>query len=479
MTKNRREFLKASAMAAGGLGLLGLQKGNAMSSAGPLSDLPEHNMCNFSAPPIERVRVGIVGMGNRGTYALKRLCRFADVEIVAICDVESKMMQSLQRILAQYGKPPAKVLTGSEDAWEEMTQMDLDLMYITTPWQWHTPMCVGAMENGKHAAVEVPAATSLEECWHLVETSERTRKHCMMLENVCYGKIELQTLNMARQGVFGELTYGEGSYIHMLAMHMSTPGFYHEDWRLEYNKKHNGNLYPTHGLGPIAQCMNINRGNKFNFLVSMSSQEAAFSEWARSQNRDELVDLKGFRGDINTSLIQCASGANILVQHDVSTPRPYSRHHFLQGSKGMMRAYPSVSYCIDSDPMARIHKKMKDKKKIKKIEETYTHPLIKSIGETTKRIGGHGGMDALMDYRLIYCLKNGLPLDMDVYDAASWSSLFELTINSVSQGSMPVQVPDFTRGNWKSNAPLAPVDVDPKKLQLNLKSVDQEEQMEL
>ncbi len=432
MNTNRKDFLIATALAA----------------AAP--------MIARSAPSRGKIRVGIIGLGMRGKGAVKRLSKIRDVEIVALCDLRGEMVAKAAKILADAGRPAAKTFSGNEEIWKELVALDLDLVYIATPWRWHTPMCVHAMQNGKHAATEVPASTSTEECWQLVETSEKTGKHCMMLENCCYDFFELQTLNMVRQGVFGELTHAEGAYIHTLCGLISKENGYQGMWRFHQNNTKNGNLYPTHGLGPIAQCLNINRGNRFKHLVSMSSQQAAFTAWATENNKPNMASLENYRGDMNTTLIKCARGQTVMVQHDVSTPRPYSRIHLLQGTKGMARKYP--------EPRIALGHKWQTAEQMKELEEKYRHPLSRTMGEVARKVGGHGGMDFIMDYRLIYCLKNGLPLDQDVYDAAAWSSIMPLSIESVAKDSERIMVPDFTRGQWKTNTPLGIVDVDPAKL---------------
>jgi predicted dehydrogenase len=414
-------------------------------------------MLGSAASPMDKIRVGVIGLGMRGKGAVKRLSKIRDVEIIALCDLREEMVMRSQKILTDAGRPAAKAFFGNEEIWKDLVALDLDLVYIATPWRWHTPMCVHAMQNGKHAATEVPAATSLDECWELIETSEKTGKHCMMLENCCYDFFELQTLNMVRQGVFGELTHAEGAYIHTLCdLIAREQGGYQGMWRFHQNNTKNGNLYPTHGLGPIAQCLNINRGNRFMHLVSMSSQQAAFTASAAESNRPEMAALEHYRGDMNTTLIKCAKGQTVMVQHDVSTPRPYSRIHLLQGTKGMARKYP--------EPRIALGHKWQTAEQMQELAAKYEHPLSRTMGEIARKVGGHGGMDFIMDYRLIYCLKNGLPLDQDVYDAASWSSVMPLSIESVVKDSQNIKVPDFTRGKWRTSEALGIVDVDPAKL---------------
>jgi len=455
----RRDFVKTMGLAAGALGAWQL----AGCSQGPASP-PVRNMCGFAAPPLERVRVGFIGLGMRGPGAVERLSKIDAVDVIALCDIRPAGVEESQKILEEHGRPRAQEFTAGPEDWRNLCQLDLDLVYICTPWEWHVPMAVGAMENGKHAAVEVPAATDLEGCWELVETSERTGKHCMMLENCCYDFFELQTLNMVRQGVFGELTHAEGAYIHSLCWYMQPqPGeeIYQGNWRFHHNVARNGNLYPTHGLGPVAQCLDVNRGNRFLYLTSMSSQQAAFTEYARQTGNMEYADLPTYRGDMNTTMIKCAGGQTIMVQHDTSTPRDYSRIHLLQGSLGMARKWPKTGICLYGEGHGFV-----EDERFAELEAQYQHPLTKTIGEIARRVGGHGGMDFIMDYRLVYCLVNGLPLDQDVYDAAAWSSVAPLSCASVAGRSRPFDVPDFTRGSWKSNAPLAVVDVEPARLQI-------------
>jgi hypothetical protein len=312
-------------------------------------------------------------------------------------------------------------------------------------------MALYAMECGKHAAVEVPAAITIEECWDLVKTSERTRKHCMMLENTCYDFFELMTLNMARQGFFGEIIHGEGAYIHDFI-----PGIFNKEkwnmWRFRHNASRNGNLYPTHGLGPICQAMNINRGDKMEFLVSVSSNDFVLGDMAKSLAREDsfyeqFVGMP-YRGNMNVTTIKTNKGRTIMLQHDVSSPRVYSRIHLLSGTKGAAMKYPLPGRISTG------HEAWFSEEEMKVLEEKYQPEIVKRIGELAKKVGGHGGMDFMMDWRLIDCLRNGLPLDQDVYDAALWSSVFPLSEWSVANRSNSIDVPDFTSGSWQGNDPV-------------------------
>ena len=407
----------------------------------------QEDVLGFAADPIPVVRVGFIGIGMRGIGAVERFTYLDGVEIVAISDMEQFNLDRAQRVLAGKGLPAATEYIGDENSWMAMCERDdIDLIYICTDWLNHTPMAVYAMEHGKHAAVEVPAATTIDECWQLVNTSERTRKHCMMLENCCYDFFEMATLNMVQQGLFGEITNCEGAYIHDLRylLFNDTTGYWN-NWRLKHNTDKNGNLYPTHGLGPIAQILGIHRGDKMNILVSMSTDQFGLSAEAikRYGNDSPQAQTTYVRGDLNTTLIRTEKGKVILIQHDVTSPRPYDRLHKVSGTKGFAQKYPRPGICLDNEGHGYL-----PQAKLDSLLKLYEHPLVKEIGEKAREVGGHGGMDFIMDYRLIYCLRNGLPLDQDVYDAAEWSSIIELSRISVENNSMPVAVPDFTRGAW-------------------------------
>ena len=409
------------------------------------------SMLGFAAEPIDTVRVGIIGLGMRGKGPLKRMSFIDGVKIVAICDLHQDRIDKSQARLEKYKMPRADEYVG-EDAWKELCQRDdIDLVYIVTDWSSHTPMAVYAMEHGKHVAIEVPAATSVAECWQLVDTSERTRKHCMMLENCIYDQFELTTLNMAQQGLFGEIVHAEGAYIHTLGDLWDK---YNDYWRLKFNQAHNGDVYPTHGLGPVCFALNIHRGDRMTYLVSMDTDS-----WCGKASAKELLGTEEFaNGDHTSTLIRTQKGKTIELQHNVYTPRPYSRLYQLTGTKGFANKYPVQGILLDHNQLANSgvaanHEDIDSHKFLPKeafdaLIQKYQHPIHKELLEYAKKVGGHGGMDFIMDYRLIYCLRNGLPLDQDVYDAAEWSSIGELTAASIENNSMPVAIPDFTRGEW-------------------------------
>jgi len=464
MNSSRRNFFKVAGVASAGIFTGALtscvskdspkaEGALAFIEAGALANHTQlFNMCGYAAPKLDVVRIGVIGLGMRGPDAVERMANIEGVEITALCDERMDRVDKAQKILSDYGLPAAKSYGGTKDAWKELcASNDVDLVYICTPWKLHTPMAVFAMENGKHAASEVPAATTIEEAWQLVETSERTKKHCMMLENCCYDFFELLTLNLAKQGYFGELSHVEAAYIHDLReLNFSKEG-YADMWRLRENQSRNGNLYPTHGLGPVCQALNINRGDRMDYLTSMSTNDFQMAQMAADLAKEDAFfnefASNGYRGNMNTTLIRTMKGKTMMIQHDVTSPRPYSRIHLISGTKGAAVKYP------EPGKIALGHKWLNESE-IAMLEEQYSPVIVKKLGDMAKEIGGHGGMDFMMDWRLIDCLRNGLPLDQDVYDAALWSSIAPLSEWSVANRSNSIQIPDFTCGSFKSNIEL-------------------------
>jgi predicted dehydrogenase len=401
--------------------------------------------------PIDTVRVGFVGIGSRGSEAVSRYTYIDGVKITALCDRRQEAIDSCQKTLSRRNLPAAKEYCG-EEAWKQLCESpDVDLVYVCTPWLLHTPIAVYAMEHGKHVAIEVPAAMSIKECWDLVNTSEKTRKHCMMLENCVYDFFETTTLAMARKGMFGDITHVAGGYIHNLDPFWNG---YDRNWRLDYDQKHRGDNYPTHGIGPLCQVLNIHRGDKMEYVVSMDSD--AYHGKAVAKAKMGVDDFA--EGDHTVSLIRTHNGKIIEIQHNVYAQRPYSRIYEITGTKGYAVKYPDEHYAFQMDnggdsTAPKAYDDLTGEEFIpqdlqEEMMEEFKLPFVKEIEEKAKEVGGHGGMDYIMDYRLIYCLRNGLPLDEDVYDAAEWSCLTELSGLSIKYGSVPVEVPDFTRGDW-------------------------------
>jgi predicted dehydrogenase len=406
----------------------------------------------FAAPkPLDRVRIGVVGLGARGSAHVDELLRLQGVLLTAFADVYAPAAEASAARCIAAGRPRPALYTEGDRAYRALLERDdVDAALIATPWRWHTPMAVDAMNAGKHVFIEVPAAVTLDECWELVETQERTGVHCMMLENVCYGREELMVLNMCRLGLFGELTHGEAAYIHDLREQMNDVERGTGSWRTPEQTTRNGNLYPTHGLGPIAQYMGVNRGDRFDYLVSMSSAARGRALYAREHfppdhPRNQVTYVCG---DMNSSLIRTEKGRTILLQWDETTPRPYSRLNLIQGTRGIFAGYPDR---IASEGRGPTH----EWQDLEAYRREFEHPLWLEVGAEAERVGGgHGGMDFVMLWRVVHCLREGISLDQDVYDAASWSAISPLSERSVANRSLPVDVPDFTRGRYKTREPL-------------------------
>ncbi len=421
-------------------------------TAVPKRPAGQKDMLAYAAPKIETVRVGFIGLGMRGPGAVDRWTHIPGTKIVALCDLRPERVESAQKILAKAGVARAAGYSGTEDAWKQLCdRKDIDLVYIATDWKHHVPMALYAMEKGKHVAIEVPSALNMKDIWALINTSERTRKHCMMLENCVYDFFELTTLNMAQKGVFGEVLHAEGAYIHNLEDYWKS---YWNNWRLDYNKDHRGDVYPTHGLGPLCQVLNIHRGDKMNYLVSMDTKPVGGPEAWKDMKGEEPKNFRN--GDHTMTMIRTEKGKTIQIQHDVVSPRPYTRMYQLTGTNGFANKYPVSGYALRPQKNTTggvnyenlsYHNFVSDSVKAALMQQ-YKHPIQAELEETAKKVGGHGGMDYIMDYRLVYCLRNGLPLDMDVYDLAEWCCLTELSAISLDNNSAPVEIPDFTRGAW-------------------------------
>jgi hypothetical protein len=441
---DRRDFLKAGAAAGVGTAMAGLGLVDE-AEARPAGEA----RTQFKVKPVETVRVGFVGVGGMGSTHVQNYLNIDGVQVKAICDIEPAKVERAQKWVVAAGQPkPAGYSNGPKDFVRMCETEELDLVMTATPWEWHVPVCVAAMKNGKHAVTEVPAAMSLEDCWQLVETAEKFGKHCQMMENCCYDRIELMTLNLVRKGWLGEVMHAEAGYLHDLReVKFSSEG--EGLWRRAWAQKLNGNLYPTHGLGPVAQCMNINRGDAFDFVVSMSGPAAGLHEYAvekfgagSAQAKERYV-----LGDINTSLIRTKLGKTIILIHDTNLPRPYTRINLVQGSKGLAHKWPDRIYL---EGKAKQSHQWDD---FEKFAAEHEHPLWKAIASRGEG-RGHGGMDYIEDYRLIGSLRRGEPLDQDVYDAAAWSAIVGASCQSVAKRSAPVTIPDFTRGKWKTNPAL-------------------------
>lgn len=389
---------------------------------------------------ISHVRVGFIGVGSRGQGLLNELLFCEGAEVVAIADEREDMLEMTNAKLTERGQMRPETFHGFE-SWKRLLDLDLDLVYIATSWQTHAPIASAAMNAGKHAAVEVPAAMTIEQCWEIVETSERTRKHCVILENCCYGYWEMLAKRMAFAGKFGTLTHAECAYLHDLRSQLFFQDD-HQQWRRQAHVHINGNHYPTHGLGPVAQCLKIGEGDTFDYLVSMSSREASLSQFrAQRLAGDDPRQREIYTcGDMNVSLLRTKQGATIVLQHDVVTPRPYDRIFLLAGTRGIFRDYPPRLY-LDGETQAEEWLNPEE------YRAEWEDPLWTNQGKLALQLGGHGGMDFLMTYRLIQTMREGQPPDMDVYDAADWSAPGPLSVRSVAHRSAAVDFPDFRRMN--------------------------------
>lgn len=414
----------------------------------------QQDMLRFCAEPLPTVRVAFIGLGMRGPSAVMRMTHMPGVEVVALCDVEKERVEKVNKDLEARGIPKALEFYGDTEVWRQVTALpNVDLIYVATDWASHAKIGIQAMKDGKHVAIEVPAAVTMEEIWDLINTSERTRKHCMQLENCVYDFFELTSLSMAQKGVFGEIIHGEGGYIHGLQPFWNV---YWNDWRMKFNRERRGDVYPTHGLGPVCQAMNIHRGDKMNFLVSVDTKPLQNPQFLKEKRGEEVTDFRN--GDHTTTLIRTEKGYSIMIQHDICSPRPYNRLYQLSGTKGFANKYPSQGFALSKDgideELAKNHENLNahrfvSSKVREQLMEHYRHEIVsKELEELAKKVGGHGGMDFIMDYRLIHCLQKGLYLDMDVYDLAEWCCLIPLTELSLDNNSAPVAIPDFTRGLW-------------------------------
>lgn len=426
----------------------------------PEREQGQKSVLGLSVPKMEIVRVGFVGLGMRGPGAVQRFTHIPGTHIVALCDYEAQRAEACLIYLKEASLPKADIYSGEKGYEELCRRKDIDLVYIATDWLHHYPVAKCALENGKHVAIEVPSAMNLKECWSLVNLSEKNQKHCMILENCCYDWFEMNTLNMAQQGVFGEVIRAQGAYIHDLS-----PFWNHYwkngdndrlGWRLDYNMRNRGDVYATHGLGPVAQALDIHRGDRMKTLIAMDTKSVVGKSLVETATDSVCENFRN--GDHTTTLIRTENGKVIEIQHNVMTPQPYNRLYQLTGTKGFANKYPVEGYALGGEQLAAsgvqpqvdnlsAHGFLPEKEK-EALVAKYQHPILKKYGEMAKEVGGHGGMDFIMDARLVYCLQNGLPLDMDVYDLAEWCCLAELGELSMDNGCVPVAFPDFTRGEW-------------------------------
>ncbi len=435
---DRRHFLKQNALAGAGLAL-----------APSLS-------FDKSADKPKKVRLGFIGVGLRGTSHLRNALYRDDILIPAICDTDPERITIAQNLITRAGGKKPEAYTRGEHAYLQMLQRDdLDGVIIATPWEWHTPMAVATMKAGKYAGVEVSAANTLEECWDLVNTSEATGMPCMILENVCYRRDVMAVLNMVRQGMFGELLHCHCGYQHDLrevkfepGVEFGEKGIHEAHWRTNHSVSRNGDLYPTHGIGPIANYLNINRGNRFVSLTSMATKSRGLHNYIVEKGGSTHPNAKvGFKlGDIVTTMIQTQNGETVIIIHDTNLPRPYSLGFRVQGTKGLWMNDGNTIYL---EGKSKPHQWEPSEAYLKE----YDHPLWKKYEE--KATGsGHGGMDFFVLHAFVESIKRKVPTPLDAYDAAAWSVISPFSELSIAAGGAPQFFPDFTRGHWMNRKPV-------------------------
>ena len=436
MTSSRRQFVKDISLAAAGLAIL---------KPGQL----------LAADAGSKVKLGIIGTGLRGESHLALALRRNDVDVIAICDIDDKMLQRANNIIQKSGKTAPKVFTGDNYAYRKLLAMkELDGVIIATPWEWHTPMILDALAAGiKYVGTEVVLGITLQEHWDVVKAAEANKANVMMMENVCYRRDVMSVLNMVRQGVFGEIVHLQGGYQHDLrgvkltdgkggSPEFGEKGFSEAHWRTNHSVHRNGDLYPTHGVGPVAMMIDINRGNRFLSLCSFSSKSRGLHDYIVKKGGPDHPNAKvQFKlGDVVTTNIKCANGETILLQHDTSLPRPYSLGFRVQGTNGLWMDVNHGIYVegVSKDEQWDAAQQWYDK---------YDHPLWQKWSKETEG-AGHGGMDFFVLHAFVESIKRGTPTPMDVYDAAAWSAITPLSETSVEAGNERVEFPDFTGGQW-------------------------------
>ncbi|MEE4218205.1 MAG: Gfo/Idh/MocA family oxidoreductase [Xanthomonadales bacterium] len=461
MTSSRRDFIRNAALA--GVGMTVSSAASVTRAAVPARGAGATYMGDLAAPALPVVRCALIGVGARGSHHAAQLAQMEGTEIVAVCDLYQDLAEESAAVYREAGKEArhrdVAAYFGGEHEWRKMLEeIRPDAVFISTPWESHAPMAIASMEQGAHAFVEVPLAVTLDQMWAIVETSERTRKHCMMMENVNYGREELMYLNMCRQGVIGDLLHAEAAYIHELRWQMDEVERGTGSWRTPHYAKRNGNLYPTHGLGPVAQYMNLARGeDNFDRMVSFSTPAIGRNAYADKNypagHKWNQLDFTG--GDMNTSIVKTVLGRTILVQWDETSPRPYSRRNLVQGTKGVLAGFPGrAAFDGGLEGVTEDHHHWVEGEQMERLYEKYEHPLYTRLGALAEKMGGHGGMDFMMLYRIVECLREGTALDQNLYEGCFWSAVGPLSEASVAAEGAPRFFPDFTRNDWKTTRAL-------------------------
>ena len=445
---NRRTFIKNTTAAGVGLSVLSFPN-------------------ILSGQDDRRVRIGLIGVGLRGRNHLNVLLQRSDTDVVAICDVDPEALSKSQEMIQKRGKKKVREYTGSEEAYLNLLESkDIDGVIIATPWLWHTRMAVDTMKAGKYAGVEVSAANTMEECWDLVNTHEATGVPVMILENVCYRRDVMAVLQMVRQDLFGELIHLECGYQHDLravkfnngqqpyggGVEFGEKGYSEARWRTEHSVKRNGDLYPTHGIGPVGNYLNINRGNRFSYLTSTASKAKGLHKYIVDQAGEEHpnADVEFKLGDVITTVIKTINDETIIVSHDTNSPRPYSLGFRVQGTEGLWMDLNKSIYVQGKSPEHRWEDAAPYLKE-------YDHPLWAKYGNLAEG-AGHGGMDFFVIHAFVESIKRQTNTPLDAYDAAAWSAITPLSEASIASGSKPMVFPDFTRGRWMNRKPVFALD---------------------
>lgn len=409
----------------------------------------------------DRLRLGFIGMGGRGSWLLGLALRREDTEIKAVCDIVPEKAQRAADAVREAGRAaPRQFTAGDEDYLNLLERDDIDAVIIATPWLWHTPMAIAAMQRGKAVGVEVPAATTVQECWDLVETQESTGVPFMMMENVCYRRDVMAVLQIVREGLLGEMMHLHCGYQHDLRAVKFNPGAEfgagsngEAVWRTHHSIHRNGDLYPTHGIGPVANWLDINRGNLFVSLTSHATKTRGLHEYIVAQGGEDHpnAEVRFKLGDIVTTMIHTRNGETIMVSHDTNLPRPYSLAFRVQGTRGLWMNDNRSIYIEGVSPEPHRWEPFEG------YQDKYDHPLWKRYAGDAEG-AGHGGMDFFVMNAFVEAVKRGEPTPLDVYDAAAWSVIGPLSEESIAMGSHPVAFPDFTRGQWAKRRPIFALD---------------------
>ena len=451
---NRRSFLQTSTLGAIATSSLSINCQKNLNS-----ERSGSYMGDYADKPIKNIRAAFIGI-NRGSTHLKNFANLPGTEIVALCDLyEDIVLRELKKLkLYKANFKNIKTYWGNKNQWKRMLkEVRPDVVFISTNWRNHAPMAIQSMKDGAHAFSEVPLGVNMEELWEIINTSEKTQKHCMMMENVNYGRDELMFLNICRKGLIGQLLHAEAAYIHELRWQMFNTDRGTGNWRTLHYAESKGNLYPTHGLGPVSQYMNLGRSDdNFKHLVSLSSPAIGRNNFAK-ENFDKghkWNNMDFSNGDINTSIIKTHLGRTVMVQWDETSPRPYSRLNLIQGTKGTLAGFPTrAAFENGFKDLTKDHHSWIEGEKLEMLYQEYDHPLYKRLNNKTKK-SGHGGMDGIMMFRIVECLRKGVPLDQNVYEGCFWSAVTPLSSLSIERDGAPQAFPDFTRGDWKKTKAL-------------------------